>query len=113
MRTIYLEAGTRDAIASVVAEIERLLAAGKSLAVTVAEDGEWITPDEVAWRLGCTAGEVERLIRADELEAQTLGDPGSWQVSLASVIDLEARRDSRRRRIVALETCAAQLRAAS
>jgi len=113
MRTVHVEPDAREALAAVLLEIEDLLAQGRTVAVSVATAGEWLAPDEVAARLGCSRQQVEWLIRTGELEANLLGDHYGWQVALDSVIDLEARRESRLRRIDALEDCAARLRAVS
>jgi hypothetical protein len=113
MRTIHLEPGRPEAIAAVLLEIERLLAEGKDVAVSVAQHGEWLAPTEVAERLGCSRQQVEWLIRTAELEAYLLGDGKGWQVSLDSVLALEARRDSSLRRLDALADCARRLRAVS
>jgi hypothetical protein len=113
MRTVHVEPGERESIGAVLQEIERLLAEGKSVAVSIAQDGEWLAPMDVAERLGCSRQQVEWLIRTEELESCLLGDGRGWQVSLESVIDFEARRESSRRRIGALEACAARLRAVS
>lgn len=113
MRTIHVEPGRPDAIAAVLREIEQLLAEGKGVAVSVAEQGAWLAPATVAERLGCSRQQVEWLIRNEELEAYLLGDGRGWQVSLDSVLALEARRESSLRRIDALQDCASRLRAAS
>jgi excisionase family DNA binding protein len=111
MRTIHLEPGRPEAIAAVLLEIEQLLAEGKDLAVSVAQQGEWLAPMEVAERLGCSRQQVEWLIRTEELEAYLLGH--GWQVSLDSVLALEARRENCLRRLNALADCARRLRAVS
>ena len=113
MRTVHLDPDERESINAVLLEIERLLGEGKRVAVSGGEVGEWLAPHEVAERLGCSRQQVEWLIRADELEAYLLGDGQGWQVSLESVIDLEARRESALRRIDALHACAERLRAVS
>jgi hypothetical protein len=113
MRTIHLEPDRPDAIAAVLREIEYLLAEGKGVAVSVAQQGEWLAPMEVTERLGCSRQQVEWLIRTDELESYLLGDGRGWQVSLDSVLALEARRESSRRRLDVLNDYAQGLRAVS
>lgn len=113
MRTVHVEPGDSDAIAAVLVEIERRLADGHSVAVSIAREGEWLAPMQVAQRLGCSRQQVEWLIRTDELEAHLLGDGHCWQVSLDSVLDLEARRESSQQRIDVLRDLAARLRAVS
>lgn len=113
MRTVHVEPGDSESIAVVLGEIEHLLADGKSVAVSIAREGEWLAPMAVAERLGCTRQQVEWLIRTDELEAYLLGDPRCWQVSLDSVLDLEARRESSQRRVDVMQDFAARLRVVS
>jgi len=113
MRTIHLEPDRPDGIAAVLLEIEQLLADGKEVAVSVAQEGEWLAPAEVAERLGCSRQQVEWLIRTEELEAYLLGDGHGWQVSLDSLLALEARRESSLRRLDLLADCASRLRAVS
>jgi hypothetical protein len=113
MRTIHLEPGRSEAIADVLLEIEQLLADGKDVAVSIAHEGEWLDPRVVAERLGCSRQQVEWLIRTEELEAYLMGDGHGWQVSLDSVLGLEARRESSMRRLDALAECATHLRAVS
>ncbi len=113
MRTVHLDPDGRESIADVLSEIERLLAAGQSVAVSIAQVDEWLAPMAVAERLGCSRQQVEWLIRTSELEGYLLGDGRGWQVSLESVLDLEARRESSLRRLDALQDYATQLRIAS
>lgn len=113
MRTIHLEPDEPDAVAAVLVEIGRLLAAGKDVAVSIAQEDEWLAPAAVAERLGCSRQQVEWLIRTEELEAYLLGDGHGWQVSLDSVLALEARRESTLRRLDALSDCADRMRAVS
>jgi len=113
MRTIHLAPDRPDGISAVLLEIEQLLADGKEVAVSVAQEGEWLAPAVVADRLGCSRQQVEWLIRTEELEAYLLGDGHSWQVSLDSLLALEARRESSLRRLDALADCARRLRAVS
>jgi hypothetical protein len=113
MRTIHLEPGRPEAIADVLLEIEQLLAEGKDVAVSIGQEDEWLAPVVAAARLGCSRQQVEWLIRTEELEAYLLGDGRGWQVSLDSVLALEARRESSLRRLDALADCATCLRAVS
>lgn len=111
MRTLHVEPGDPEALRLIQVEIERLLDAGKSVAVTVGEEGEWLSASEVAKRVGCSRQELEWLIRVGELEAHLLGDERCWQVSLSSVVELEARRESARRRATVFDDLMGQLRA--
>jgi len=111
MWTLHVEPGQPEAVAAVHAELDRLLAEGRNLVVTLAEDGSWLTAADAAQRLGCTRQELEWLIRVGEVEARLLGDPRCWQVSLSSIVDLEARSESAHRRVLAFEHLATQLRA--
>ena len=109
MRTVHVEPDGREAITDILGEIERLLAEGRTVSVSVGPAGEWLAPGAVAERLGCTRQQVEWLIRTEELEAHLLGDGAGWQISLDSVVAWEARRESALRRVGALQDCAARL----
>ena len=113
MRTVHVQPGGREAIDAILREIEDLLAQGKTVSVSIGQAGEWLAPAEAAQRLGCSRQQLEWLIRTQELEGYLLGDGHGWQVSLDSVIALEARRESSLRRVDALQDCAARLRAVS
>ncbi len=113
MRTVHVEPGEDESISAVLAEIHRLIGEGRGVAVSIAALGEWLTSAEVADRLGCRRQHVEWLIRTGELEAYLPGDGHGWQVSLESLLDYEARRESSLRRIDALQDWADRLRAAS
>ncbi len=110
MRTVHIEPGAHESVALVLDQIEHLLATGRSVSVSIAQDGEWLAPQDVARRLGCSCQQVEWLIRTEELEAYLLGDGRCWQVSLDSVLDLEARRESACRRMDVLTEVASELR---
>ena len=111
MKTLHVEPGQAETVAAVHAELDRMVAEGHSLVVTLAEVGTWLTATDAAQRLGCTRQELEWLIRVGEVEARLLGDPRCWRVSLTSILDLEARRERDRRRALAFEGLATELRA--
>lgn len=83
---------------TVAEEIDRLLAEGKSVAVTVVEEGERLSPQQVAARLGFSRQHVVRLINAGEIEAEKLPGSSYWQIPLAAVLAFEERRVAARRR---------------
>ena len=93
MRTIHLDPATRERTSLVVEEIERLLSAGKHIVVTVAEEQELLSPQQVAARLGFSRQHVVRLINAGELEARRLPGSSYWRIPLATVLALEERRE--------------------
>jgi excisionase family DNA binding protein len=92
MRTLHLDPGKRDQAARVAEEIEHLLAQGKHLAVTVAEEDELLSPQQVATRLGFSRQHVVRLIGYGELEGQKLPGSDYWKIPLSSVLAFEERR---------------------
>jgi excisionase family DNA binding protein len=93
MKTVHLDPAARGQTALVTDEIDRLLAEGKRLAVTVAEEREVLSPQEVAVRLGFSRQHVVRLIECGEIPAQKLEGSSYWKVPLASVLAFEERRD--------------------
>lgn len=82
----------------VLEEIDRLLAEGKQLAVTVAEEDELLSPQQVATRLGFSRQHVVRLIGYGELQGQKLPGSDYWKIALASVLAFEERRTEHDRR---------------
>ena len=93
MKTLHLDPTAGDQAALVTEEVDRLLAEGKRVAVTVAEEQELLSPQQVAERLGFSRQHVMRLIEYGELEAQQLPGSSYWKIPLASVIACEERRD--------------------
>jgi excisionase family DNA binding protein len=93
MKTLHLDPTVDGQTALVAEEIDRLLAEGKRLAVTVAEEREVLSPREVADRLGFSRQHVVRLIECGEIPAQKLEGSSYWKVPLASVLAFEERRD--------------------
>jgi excisionase family DNA binding protein len=98
MKTVHLDPEARDEAAVVSAEIDRLLNEGKRIAVTVAEEQELLSPQEVADRLGFSRQHVVRLIHAGELPAEKLPGSSYWQIPLGSVLAFEERREAARQR---------------
>lgn len=93
MKTVHLDPTARGRAGLVAREIERLLDEGKHIAVTVAEERELLSPQQVADRLGFSRQHVVRLINAGRLEAQKLPGSGYWQIPLAAVLAFEERRE--------------------
>lgn len=73
-------------------EIERLLAEGHSVAVTVANERDELTPQQAADRLGFSRQHVRRLVDAGEIEASQLPDSLHWRIPLRAVLAFEERR---------------------
>lgn len=98
MKTLHLDPSTQDDAGLVLEEIERLLAEGKHLAVTVAEENELLSPQQAATRLGFSRQHVVRLIGYGELEGRKLPGSDYWKIPLASVLAFEERRVEHDRR---------------
>ena len=98
MKIVHLHPDARDRTALVSEEIDRLLDAGKPVAVTVAEESAVLSPQGAADRLGFSRQHVVRLINAGELEAHKLPGSSYWQISLAAVLAFEERREQARAR---------------
>lgn len=92
MKTLHLDPSTQERASLVAEEIERLLAEGKRLVVTVAEEDDLLSPQQVATRLGFSRQHVVRLIGYGSLQAQKLPGSGYWKIPLASVLAFEERR---------------------
>lgn len=92
MKVVHLKPGERDRAALVAKEIERLLADGKRVAVTVAEEDEMLSPQQTADRLGFSRQHVVRLIDGGEFDAQRMPGSSYWQIPVASVLAFEQRR---------------------
>lgn len=98
MKIVHLHPDARERAAIVTEEIQRLLDDGKTVAVTVAEESEQLSPQDAADRLGFSRQHVVRLINARELEAHKLPGSGYWQIPLTAVLAFEQRREHARRR---------------
>ncbi|MGH2912756.1 MAG: helix-turn-helix domain-containing protein [Solirubrobacteraceae bacterium] len=92
MKTLHLDPSNQDQAGLVAEEIERLLAQGKHLAVTVAEEDELLSPQQVATRLGFSRQHVVRLIGYGKLQAQKLPSSDYWKIPLSSVLAFEEHR---------------------
>lgn len=92
MKTVHLDPSTRTDASAVTSEIERLLEQGKRVAVTIAEEQEEFSPQQVATRLGFSRQHVVRLIGSGALEARKLPGSSYWKIPLQSVLALEQRR---------------------
>lgn len=92
MKTLHLDPATADQTVLVTQEIDRLLSQGKRLAVTVAEEQEFLSPQQAAERLGFSRQHVVRLIGYGELPAEKLEGSSYWKIPLESVLAFEERR---------------------
>jgi excisionase family DNA binding protein len=96
VKTLHLDPDAPEPMAAVVDEVERLLSAGKRVAVTVADEDERVSPREAADRLGFSRQHVVRLIEAGELDADRLPGSNYWQIPLTSITGFEGRRTEAR-----------------
>jgi excisionase family DNA binding protein len=93
MKTLHLDpTAAADQTALVTEEIDRLLGQGKRIAVTVAEEKEFLSPQQVADRLGFSRQHVVRLIGYGDLPAEKLEGSSYWKIPLASVLAFEEQR---------------------
>jgi excisionase family DNA binding protein len=98
MRTIHLVPGERGEVAQVTDAIDGLLAEGKRVTVTVVEDRELLSPQQVADRLGFSRQHVMRLVNAGELRGERLANSTYWRIPVALVLAFEERRERARGR---------------
>lgn len=92
MKTLHLDPSTRERTALVSEEIEKMLADGKSIAVTLAEEHELLSPQQAADRLGFSRQHVVRLIGYGDLQGQKLPGSKHWKIPLSSVLAFEQQR---------------------
>jgi excisionase family DNA binding protein len=92
MKTLHLDPTAAGQTALVTDEIDRLLGEGKRLAVTVAEEQEFLSPQQAADRLGFSRQHVVRLIGYGDLPAEKLEGSSYWKIPLTSVLAFEEKR---------------------
>jgi excisionase family DNA binding protein len=93
MKTLHLDPAARNQATLVVEEIDRMLGEGKRIAVTLAEEQELLSPQQVADRLGFSRQHVVRLIGYGDLQAHKLPGSSHWKIPLASVLAFEEERE--------------------
>jgi excisionase family DNA binding protein len=96
MKTLHIDPTTRGKTTLVTDEIERMLAEGKHIAVTVAEEQELLSPQQAADRLGFSRQHVVRLIGYGDLQAHKLPGSSHWKIPLTSVLTFEEDREQGR-----------------
>lgn len=69
-----------------------MLADGKSITVTLADEQELLSPQQAADRLGFSRQHVVRLIGYGDLQGQKLPGSTHWKIPLSSVLVFEERR---------------------
>lgn len=92
MKTLHLDPSTRERTALVSEEIERMLADGKSISVTLVEEQELLSPQQAADRLGFSRQHVVRLIGYGDLHGQRLPGSKHWKIPASSVLAFEQQR---------------------
>lgn len=97
MKTLHLNPTSREQAALVSEEIEKMLAEGKHIAVTLAEEQELLSPQQAADRLGFSRQHVVRLIGYGDLRGQKLPGSTHWKIPLSSVIAFERQREEHER----------------
>lgn len=90
MKTVHLS--SRGQLAQLAADLEAMLEGGKTLAVTVAEEDELLSPNVAAERLGFSRQHVRRLVDAGELVGRQMPGSRYWKIPLSSVLAFEDRR---------------------
>jgi len=104
MKTIHLK--SQDQLVELTASIETMLSDGKTLAITVAEENEQLSPSEAAERLGFSRQHVRRLVDAGELIGEQLPRSNYWKIPMSSILAFEERRE---RSAHAADTLSAEL----
>jgi|ERR1051325_3803307 excisionase family DNA binding protein len=99
-KTIHLDPTTgRDPLRELDDVVRGLLDEGRHVTVTVADEDEALSPQQVAARLRLSRQHVRRLIDAGELDAQQMPNSRYWKVPLGSVLAFEERRGAARARV--------------
>ncbi len=91
MKTIHVT--SRRQLSELTSTIEGLLDDGKTLAVTVAEEDELLSPGAAAERLGFSRQHVRRLVDAGELVGEQLPRSRYWKIPISSLVAFEERRE--------------------
>jgi excisionase family DNA binding protein len=92
-KTFRIEPTTADdELRALDKAVRAVIDAGRSVTVTVADDDELLSPQQVAQRLRLSRQHVRRLIDAGELQAEQMPNSRYWKVPLASVVAFEHRR---------------------
>ena len=97
--TVWIEAHedrsshSRGQLARLTTDLEAMLEGGKTLAVTVAEEDELLSPNVAADRLGFSRQHVRRLVDAGELVGRQMPGSRYWKIPLSSVLAFEDRRE--------------------
>jgi excisionase family DNA binding protein len=102
MKTMHLGPDSPNGSEGAATEIDRLLAEGKRVSVTITEEHEQLSPREASERLGFSRQHVQRLIAAGELAPEQMPGLRYWKVPLDSLTAFEQRRDRARRRFADL-----------
>jgi excisionase family DNA binding protein len=97
VKTLHLDPTADGQSALVTAEIDRLLAQGKHLAVTIAEEREQLSLRQAAARLGFSRQHVMRLVEYGDLPAEKLTSSTDWKIPLSSVLAFEEQRAEHQR----------------
>lgn len=95
MKTIHVT--SRGQLAKLTSAIEDMLDDGKTLAVTVAEEDELLSPNAAAARLGFSRQHVRRLVDAGELVGRQLPRSRYWKIPVSSIVAFEERRERAQR----------------
>jgi excisionase family DNA binding protein len=96
MKTIHIDPSqkgdARQKLSTLRETIEELLDGDKPVAITVAEEGTLLSPQQAADRLGFSRQHVRRLIEAEVLEGETLPNSTHWKIPLRAVLAFEENR---------------------
>jgi excisionase family DNA binding protein len=92
-KTLHLDpaASVSDQAALVAEEVNRLLAKGTPVTVTIAGEKELLSPRQAAAWLGFSRQHVVRLIGSGELPAKRLPHSGYWKIPLTSILAFEEK----------------------
>ena len=96
-KTFHIDPTTvDDELRALDQAVRAVVDTGRAVTITVADDDELLSPQQVASRLRLSRQHVRRLIDAGELKAEQMPNSRYWKVPLASVLAFEQRREAAR-----------------
>lgn len=97
MKTLVISPETEEQqLAELTSELHARLDRGESVAVTIGEQDETLSPAEAGRRLGFSRQHVVRLVEAGELHGERMEGSNYWKIPLRAVIAFEERRERAR-----------------
>ncbi|HEY4094379.1 MAG TPA: helix-turn-helix domain-containing protein [Baekduia sp.] len=94
---MHLDPANLEQQLSVLVDEVRRVGRDERLTITIAAEGEHVSPREAGERLGFSRQHVVRLIEAGELAGVKLEGSSYWRIPVRGLVEFEDRRDDARR----------------